>query len=80
MGTKNDFWEALYHFSLFFPLILLSGGFSTVSDGLDHRGGKREVSICGRNIDSDPTGEIGIEFSLPPQKGMGFRSNCQLKL
>ena len=39
-----------------------SGTFSTISDEIDHRGSTRKVSICGRNIDSDPTGESGIEF------------------
>jgi hypothetical protein len=34
-----------------------------IQDVFDHGGGKRKVSICGRNIDSDPTGETGIEFS-----------------
>jgi len=77
MGKAIDIFRVS---GLKYPIHILAPTFSTVSDALDHWGGKREVSICGRNIDSDPTGEIGIEFSLPPQKGMGFRSNCQLKL
>jgi hypothetical protein len=39
-----------------------------IQDVLDHRGGKREVSICGRNIDSDPTGEADIEFVPLPKR------------
>ena len=56
-----------------------SEGFSTVSDEIDHRGSKREVSICGRNIDSDPTGETGIEFSrsLPSPSPKGVRLRCE---
>jgi hypothetical protein len=48
-----------------------------IQDGIDHQGSKREVSICGRNIDSDPTGETGFEFSSglpsPTPKGVGLR-------
>jgi len=37
-------------------------------DEIDHRGSTRKVSICGRNIDSDPTTETDIEFLPLPKR------------
>ncbi|MFX0198022.1 MAG: hypothetical protein ACFFCW_18030, partial [Candidatus Hodarchaeota archaeon] len=38
-------------------LVRVSNGPAFLFNSIDHRGSTRKVSICGRNIDSDPTGE-----------------------
>jgi hypothetical protein len=62
-----------------YPIHILASTFSTVSDETETIPLYPILSISVRNIEFDPTGETGIEFS-PLPKGVGLDLNCQLEI